>query len=335
MGSYSPILFDSYLTVVVLLLIIGVSFGVNEEAQLSYDHYKFTCPRVETIVQREMLSIFLTDPTAPAAFLRLFFHDCQVQGCDASILLDGNDSTNKLSEMVSSRNFGIRNRETIGLIKSKLEFECPGKVSCADIIALAARESVSLSGPRIQIPLGRRDSTTYSSQQADADLPPQGITVDELIHIFDSKGMNLEESVAILGAHTLGVGHCQNIGSRLYDPQPGDQMDQKFEAFLRKICPGRIPLTNFCFAPNDGTPAIFDNQYYRDVLKGRGLFGIDSNISRDPRTAPIVRQFAVDQNHFFGVFSSAFVKLSSTNVLTNGEGQVRRQCNRINVEYER
>lgn len=79
--------------------------------------------------------------------------------------------------------------------------ECPGQVSCADIIALAAKESVLFTGgPHITIPLGRKDSTTATnSKQADLNLPSPGITVDQLLHIFTSKGMNLEESVAILG----------------------------------------------------------------------------------------------------------------------------------------
>ncbi|KAL0012291.1 hypothetical protein SO802_007399 [Lithocarpus litseifolius] len=297
MGSCSPLF-------VLAVVLIGIPFGINE-AKLAYDYYKYSCPNLETIVRREMLSIFLTDATAPAAFLQLMFHDCLVQ---------------------------VRKRETIGYIKSILENECPGKVSCADIIALAAKKSVSFSGgPHIQIPLGRKDSTTSSYQQADASLPPQGIKVHELIHTFASKGMNLEEAIAIIGAHTLGVGHCMNIASRLYDPQPHGHMHYGYEAFLRLKCPTRVPITNFTFVPNDITPTIFDNQYYRDVLMGKGLFTIDSSISTDPRTAPIVRHFAIDQNYFFQVFSSAFVKLSSTNVLTKGKGEVRRQCNRINI----
>lgn len=133
------------------------------------------------------------------------------------------------------------------------------------------------------------------------------------------------------GAHTLGVGHCINIASRLYDPQPNGHMHYGHEAFLRLKCPARVPLSNFTFVPNDITPTIFDNQYYRDVLMGKGLFTIDSSISTDPRTAPIVRHFAIDQNYFFQVFSSAFVKLSSTNVLTKGKGEVRMKCSRINI----
>ncbi|KAK3188439.1 hypothetical protein Dsin_028000 [Dipteronia sinensis] len=59
-------------------------------------------------------------------------------------------------------------------------------------IALVARESVAFSGgPEIQIPLGRKDSRTSNHQQADIHLPTSGISVDEFLHIFMSKGMNL------------------------------------------------------------------------------------------------------------------------------------------------
>lgn len=134
----------------------------------------------------------------------------------------------------------------------------------------------------------------------------------------------------LTGAHTLGVGHCLNIVGRLYDQGKREKMDSKFEASLRLACPTEIPVTNLTFVPNDMTPTIFDNHYYRDIIMGRGLFGIDSDISRDPRTAPFVMKFAMDQSYFFEAFSSAFVKLSSTNVLTNMQGDVRRKCNQVN-----
>ncbi|XP_061363875.1 peroxidase 29 [Gastrolobium bilobum] len=323
---------ETYFPLILLATVVmakPLSFGTKEN-QLSYNYYEFSCPNLETVIKSESLSLFLTDATAPAAFLRLMFHDCQVQGCDASILLDSNYLTSS-SEMISSRNFGIRKRDTISHIKSVLEEECPGQVSCADIIVLAAKESVSFSGgPHIQVPLGRKDSRKCSFEEADAELPSPTITVDEFLSIFMSKGMNIEESVSILGAHTLGVGHCLNIAGRLYDARPRDNMDFEFEASLRMACPTEIPLTNLTFVPNDMTPVIFDNHYYRDIIMGRGLFGIDASISRHPRTAPFVMRFAMDQNYFFEAFSSAFVKLSSTNVLTNGHGEVRRQCNRVN-----
>ena len=134
----------------------------------------------------------------------------------------------------------------------------------------------------------------------------------------------------LAGAHTVGGGHCINIVGRLFDKQPDDPIDPGFEALLRLLCPTKIPLTNLTIVPNDKTPFIFENQYYRDVLMGKGLFTIDSRISRDPRTAPAVRQFATNLNRFFQAFSSAFVKLSSSNVLTKEKGEVRRKCSQVN-----
>lgn len=103
--------------------------------------------------------------------------------------------------MVSSNNYGIRNLEKIQAIKAVVEAVCPGQVSCADIIALVAQESIAFTGgPELQLPLGRKDSRTSSHQQADIHLPSPGASVDEILRIFMSKGMNLEESVAILGS---------------------------------------------------------------------------------------------------------------------------------------
>lgn len=69
MGSCSLLL-------LVAALMAGISMG---EAQLSYDYYRQSCPNLETIMRKEMIAIFVADATAPAAFLRLLFHDCQVQ----------------------------------------------------------------------------------------------------------------------------------------------------------------------------------------------------------------------------------------------------------------
>ncbi|KAL9258479.1 Peroxidase 29-like protein [Drosera capensis] len=313
-------------TLLIVLLPMSLMVLCCVEAQLAYNFYDDSCPNVESIVRTQMLPMLATDPTASAAFLRMLFHDCQVQGCDASILLDTENA-----EIAARRNFGIRKREEIGQIKSTLELLCPGQVSCADIIAMAARESVAFAGgPRFQIPLGRKDSTTSSHRQADIHLPSPRIGVDQLSNIFTSKGMELDESVAILGAHTLGTGHCINIVDRLYNPGPMDTMDLTYELFLKLQCPTKVPITNLTSVPNDSTPTLFDNQYFKDISLGKSLFGVDSSLALDPRTGPIVEQFAADPEHFFRAFSSAFVKLSSANVLTGSSGEVRLRCNQVN-----
>lgn len=66
-----------------------------------------------------------------------------LQGCDASILLD--DTANFIGEKTAAPNLNsLRGFEVIDAIKADLEYVCPQTVSCADILAIAARDSVVL-----------------------------------------------------------------------------------------------------------------------------------------------------------------------------------------------
>jgi peroxidase len=67
---------------------------------------------------------------------------CALQGCDASILLDSLPGLP--SEKESIPNLSLRGFGTIDLVKAKVEQACPGVVSCADILALVARDVVVL-----------------------------------------------------------------------------------------------------------------------------------------------------------------------------------------------
>lgn len=65
----------------------------------------------------------------------------ELQGCDGSILLD--DTANMTGEKTAAPNSNsVRGFDVIDTIKSQLESLCPGVVSCADIVAVAARDSV-------------------------------------------------------------------------------------------------------------------------------------------------------------------------------------------------
>ncbi|XP_057487619.1 peroxidase 29-like isoform X1 [Actinidia eriantha] len=309
--------------------IFGVMFVVVlwldqvEGGRLSYDFYDRTCPQVEEIVRAGLQSISLYDPSSPAALLRLMFHDCQVQGCDASILIDPNDFAIP-SEMGSQKNFGIRKRESISILKSMVEAVCPHQVSCADILILAAREAVAISGgPRIRVPLGRRDSGSLPSYElANALLPPANLGVEGMLGLFAKKGMSIEESVAIMGAHTLGITHCFNFFGRT-------NIEAGLEMMLRLCCPIGSLTPNTSFVLNDPTAFIFDNNYYINAVNGRGILVVDAELPLHPRTAPFVQLFAADQEGFFRAFTSAFVKLSSYGVLTGAEGVIRTSCNII------
>ncbi|KAK8529741.1 hypothetical protein V6N12_060513 [Hibiscus sabdariffa] len=99
--------------------------------------YARTCPRAESIVRSTVQSHFRSNPAIAPGLLRMHFHDCFVQGCDASILIDGPNS-----EKTAPPNRLLRGYEVIDDAKTQLEAACPGVVSCADILTLAARDSV-------------------------------------------------------------------------------------------------------------------------------------------------------------------------------------------------
>ncbi|KAK7822883.1 peroxidase 67 [Quercus suber] len=66
-----------------------------------------------------------------------------MKGCDGSVLLD--DTPTFTGEKTAAPNNGsIRGFEVIDEIKSKIEKECPEVVSCADILAIVARDSVKI-----------------------------------------------------------------------------------------------------------------------------------------------------------------------------------------------
>nr|AFK39753.1 unknown [Lotus japonicus] len=156
--------------------------------------YRRTCPRAESIVRSAVESHVKSDRTLAAGLLRMHFHDCFVQGCDASVLIAGAGT-----ERTAPPNLGLRGYEVIDDAKAKVEAACPGVVSCADILALAARDSVVLSGGLSwQVPTGRRDGRV--SQASDVNnLPAPFDSVDVQKQKFAAKGLNTQDLVTLVG----------------------------------------------------------------------------------------------------------------------------------------
>ncbi|VAH14458.1 unnamed protein product [Triticum turgidum subsp. durum] len=108
--------------------------------ELTSDFYDWSCPGVYDVVQQQVFAAMREEPRMGASLLRLHFHDCFVNGCDGSILLDGADG----EKFALPNQNSVRGYEVIDAIKADLENMCPGVVSCADIVALAAGYGVLL-----------------------------------------------------------------------------------------------------------------------------------------------------------------------------------------------
>ncbi|AQK82267.1 Peroxidase 67 [Zea mays] len=125
---------------VALLLLALLAAGTStSSAQLSTGFYSHSCPGVHDAVRSVLQAAIAREQRMGASILRLFFHDCF--GCDASLLLDDTPSFQG-EKMAKPNNGSVRGFEVIDAIKSAVDKACPGVVSCADILAIAARDSV-------------------------------------------------------------------------------------------------------------------------------------------------------------------------------------------------
>ncbi|CAM6120008.1 unnamed protein product [Calypogeia fissa] len=296
-----------------------------EGQNLQVGFYELTCPMAETIVTNTVAQAFLNDNTITAALVRLLFHDCFVEGCDASILLLGPNS-----EQLAIPNLTVRGYGVITAAKSQLEAVCPGIVSCADIIALAARDAVGLlGGPAYQAETGRLDGLAPGI----VTLPAPTDDVNTATPQFAAVGLTQEDMVTLLGAHSVGTSQCQFFSDRLYNYNntlaPDPSMNTTYVLYLQNLCPQNgtgtttIPL-------NSISEFVLDTSYYTGVLMGKGLLIIDQDIAAQTNTSVYVSNFAGASQTLNLTFSSTFVstynKMATIGLKTSVDGEIRTVC---------
>lgn len=311
---------------VVFVLLIAVS---PSKAALDAHYYDQTCPQAEKIIFETVTNASRHDPKVPPRVLRMHFHDCFIRGCDASILL--NSTKDNTAEKDGPPNISLGAFYVIDDAKAKLERACPRTVSCADIIAIAARDAVEMTGgPHWDVVKGRRDGRISNAHET-ITLPPPFSNSTQLIQSFAERGLGLKDLVALSGGHTIGFSHCSSFEARLqnfsmvHDVDP--RMNGEFAQELRKKCPKAIRNGN-AGQFLDSTSLAFDNDYYHRVLAGEGVFGSDQELLRDYRTRWIVEAFATDQSLFFREFAASMVRLGNVGVKEDGE--VRLNCKAVN-----
>nr|XP_011469964.1 PREDICTED: peroxidase 4-like isoform X2 [Fragaria vesca subsp. vesca] len=342
------------------LLLLGLVFAgavlQSINGKLSPTSYLPRCPNALSIVQDEVIAAIKNERRIGASLLRLHFHDCFVnvsttsevypsfihlhlssdvlkfctwgflekfQGCDASVLLD--DTPGFIGEKTAvPNNNSLGGFEVVDRIKAKVEKACPGVVSCADILALAARDS--LGGPSWQVYLGRRDSTSASRSAASTSIPPPASNISSLLSSFAAQGLSLRDLVALSGSHTIGLARCTSFRARIYKDTTTDAV---FAKSLQSNCPVTGNDNNLASLDLQ-TPTYFDNLYYKNLLKEKGLLHSDQELFNGTPADAMVKLYASNTFAFFYDFANSMVKMGNIKPLTGSQGEIRINCRKVN-----
>eukprot|EP01018_Ginkgo_biloba_P007362 Gb_00475 [translate_table: standard] len=319
--------------IVLVLVLLGVCVSKGS-AQLRENFYGSSCPNVENIVRGVVNQKFQQTFVTVPGTLRLFFHDCFVEGCDASVIIQSTASNTAEKDFSDNLSLAGDGFDTVIKAKQAVEKQCPNKVSCADILALATRDVIQLSGgPRYNVELGRRDGLISKSSRVQGNLPKAGFNLNQLTSLFSSKGLSQTDMIALSGAHTLGFSHCNQFANRIYNFSPTNPIDPTlnsgYASQLQAMCPRNVDPT-IAINMDPTTPRTFDNAYYGNLVSGKGLFTSDQILFTDSRSKTTVNNFATSSTAFNTAFIDAIKKMGRIGVKTGNQGEIRRDCSRFN-----
>ncbi|XP_066913496.1 putative ascorbate peroxidase [Clytia hemisphaerica] len=157
----------------------------------------------------EIRKLLKEDPERIGGFVRLAFHDCVGRGrCDGCI--DHHNHDNKGLAVYTK-------------VLNNLFTKFSNRITRADLYAFAAivaANYASTSGPDAvfkmnRFKVGRRDCSRSGQEDDNAETfpGPNMQNVHELVNFFNKTfGLNLRETVALMGAHSLGRLRTKNSG---------------------------------------------------------------------------------------------------------------------------
>ncbi|KAG6546386.1 hypothetical protein Mapa_012126 [Marchantia paleacea] len=315
-------------TSIFLMVALVFASTINDATVGFSDHFcRFSCPHAESMITKSVNQSLVGDLRFAAGLIRLQFHDCFVEGCDGSVLLDGADA-----EKTAAANDFLSDFEVVDAAKTAVQAICPGLVSCADILAYAARDStVELNGTGWKVQGGRNDGVVSSAATAEAQLPSPDLDLSGLIASFARRGLSKDQMVILSGSHTVGVDDCEKIQSRLYNFNNTNTTDPslntKYAAELKNSCPQQTFNQSVLLFMDVITLGQFDSNFYKTLQQRKGLFTSDHSLFEDPRTTNLVQSLTRD-SIFEPSFGQAMRPLAAVGIKTSG--QIRKDCRKVN-----
>ncbi|KAF8014032.1 hypothetical protein BT93_I1792 [Corymbia citriodora subsp. variegata] len=270
-------------------MFLFITFLNSGSATLQVGFYRSTCPSAESVVWKAVNKAVAKNLGIYARLIRMHFHDCFVQGCDALILLDSTPG-NPSEKEHPANNPSLQGFEVIN--KAKAELESPRPRS-----TLAARNSAyKLESINYAVSASCQDGLISLKDEPSKNLPPFFFNAQQLEANFASKGLSLDEMVTLSGTHSIGVSHCSSFSSRLHSfnaTHPQDpSMDTKLAIELKAKCPNNGGTSDPTVPLDLVTPNRLDNKYYSNLKNHQGLLTSDQTLFVSPSTANIVRSNA-------------------------------------------
>ncbi|KAH9303638.1 hypothetical protein KI387_008042 [Taxus chinensis] len=316
----------------VLLVLLGMSIskGSAQSTTLRQNFYSNSCPNVEAIVKNVVGQKFSQTFVTVPGTLRLFFHDCFVEGCDASVIIQSTPNNKAEKDFEDNLSLAGDGFDTVIKAKQAVEKVCPNTVSCADILTIATRDVVKLAGgPSYTVELGRRDGTVSQASRVAGNLPKASFNLEQLVSLFNQKNLTQADVIALSGAHTLGFSHCNQFANRIYGNPIDPTLNKTYASELQGMCPRNVDPT-IAINMDPTTPRTFDNVYYQNLVNGKGLFTSDQVLFTDSRSRNTVKVFARYPSNFNTAFIQAMTNLGRVGVKVGNQGQIRRDCSRFN-----